>query len=215
MQCFLIDEPNIKESEYDQFLDKHDHEGSNNYNYGAIKIFSDNNTIDGDKLQEYFFGTEKKYDVFISHFSQEKDKAIQLKKFLEEECKVNAFVDSYVWGNYKEILSYIKKELEADNEEYLLANLHIMLQSSLRNIIESARYFIFINSKEHCNNNTIYSPWVYYELQEANRKHSNETNLNMENLCESFDISIKRDVYSFLKKFTIVDDMLYFKRHIK
>ncbi|EHL3375539.1 hypothetical protein SLK76_000251 [Campylobacter jejuni] len=215
MQCFLIDELNIKESVYDQFLDKHDRKSSNNYNYEAIKIFSDNNTIDGDKLQEYFFGTEKKYDVFISHFSQEKDKAIQLKNFLKEKCKVNAFVDSYVWGNYREILRYIKKELKADNEEYLLANLHIMIQSSLRNIIESARYFIFIDNKEHCNNNTIYSPWVYYELQEANRKHSDEINLSMENLCESLYMSIKRDIRPFLKFFKTVNDISDFKSLIK
>ncbi|ENS1282171.1 hypothetical protein ACGLPM_000983 [Campylobacter jejuni] len=66
MQCFLINELNIKESVYDRFLDKHDRKSSNNYNYEAIKIFSDNNTIDGDKLQEYFFGTEKNM-MFLYH----------------------------------------------------------------------------------------------------------------------------------------------------
>ncbi|EOH9807440.1 hypothetical protein ACME6S_001656, partial [Campylobacter jejuni] len=105
--------------------------------------------------------------------------------------------------------------LKADNEEYLLANLHIMLQSSLRNIIESARYFIFIDNKEHCNNNTIYSPWVYYELQEANRKHSDEINLSMENLCESLYMSIKRDIRPFLKFFKTVNDISDFKSLIK
>lgn len=215
MKCFLINKPNDKKILFSQFLDKLDHESSNNYNYAIIKIFSDNNTIDGDKLQEYFFGTEKKYDVFISHFSQEKDKAIQLKNFLEKECKVSAFVDSYVWGNYREILRYIKKKLKADNEEYLLANLHIMLQTSLRKIIKSARYFIFINNKEHCDNNIIYSPWVYYELQEAYEKCSNKI-IGMENLCESSkDISIKRDIHLFLEIFETVNNISDFKSLIE
>lgn len=210
MRCFLIDESDIGNCSTGNCFNNH-----KNCEYEMIKMFTSDKTIDGDKLQEYFFETEKKYDVFISHFSQEKDKAMQLKNFLEENCKVKAFVDSDVWGNYREILSYIEEEFEAGNKEYLLANLHIMLQSSLRKMIESAKYFIFIDSITHCENNIIYSPWVYYELQEAYEKIYYKTQLSMENFTESLDMSIKRDISRFTDIFQKVEDINFFKKTIK
>lgn len=186
-------------------LDGNSHKQKQCFNYENILHSFDIKTkaIDGDKIQEYFFN-KGKYDIFLSHSSQDIEEVKKLQQYLENK-NFKVFVDSMVWGNYKEIFKKIEQEFKKmeDNEnEYVFAHLHIMLLSALENVIKNTNYFIFIDSKSSIditNDITkIYSPWIFYELNVANNYYS-PISIHTESLTEG--ITIGRNVSSFIGNF--------------
>lgn len=174
------------------------------FNYEDILHFFDikTKTIDGDKIQKYFFN-KGEYDIFLSHSSQDIEEVKKLQQYLENK-NFEVFVDSMVWGNYKEIFKEIKQKFK-DNEneyEYVFAHLHVMLLSALENVIKNTEYFIFIDSKNSIDITKIYSPWIFYELNVANNYYSpspSPSPIPIGIYTES--LTIQRNVSSFIDNF--------------
>ena len=54
--------------------------------------------VDGSGLQESWFSTKQKFDVFLSHSHTDEKLAISLAGFLKRELNLNTFIDSCLWG---------------------------------------------------------------------------------------------------------------------
>lgn len=175
------------------------------FDYNEILEFVDKKTktVNGDKIQEYFFNQTEKYDVFLSHSSQDIQEVTKLQKYLECEKRFKVFVDSMVWGNYKEIFERIKQEFNAQNDEYMFAHLHIILLHSLANTIRNTKRFIFIQNQN--DSTKTYSPWIFHELYVANEcRHKIISTEDMDNLPESFNMPIERNI-SFIGGFESIN----------
>ena len=58
--------------------------------------------VDGSGLQESWFSTKQKFDVFLSHSHTDEKLAISLAGFLKRELNLNTFIDSCLWGYDKQ-----------------------------------------------------------------------------------------------------------------
>lgn len=142
---------------------------------------ADNNIIDGAVLTKYIFpiGEDGKYNVFISYSHDDKDLAIFLASWLEQQCCLKVFLDEYVWGSADGLLkdiddNYCKQKDGRYNyrrRNYSTSHVHAMLSMAIMDIINNTECCIFINSghsihlhslKNETTSKTL-SPWIYEE----------------------------------------------------
>lgn len=159
--------------------------------------------IPADEIRTRYFRDSQKYDVFISHSSRDALEVYEYAKFLQNNGK-KVFVDSMIWANYKDIVSTLVKDYNADSAE-MMANLHIILASALSEAIEKSKYFLFIKSENSMfDENSVLSPWIYHELLIASKKIQKQ--IAMESRDIQANLKIEYDVESLLKHFHEVED---------
>ncbi|WQZ21241.1 toll/interleukin-1 receptor domain-containing protein [Helicobacter pylori] len=126
------------------------------------------------ELQEAFFNPFKPQlknaQVFLSHSHADKNKALEVKDYLENQTKRKVFVDSLFWDYKDDVLNELAKY---DDISRIKDAFTLILRESLQDVIEKCPYFVFLQSKNSVSLNQdllkiTYSAWVYEELKIAN-----------------------------------------------
>lgn len=134
--------------------------------------------IDGTAVQNEWF-PEVKASVFLSHSHEDERLAVSLAGWLHEECKVDAFVDSHVWGYANDLLREIDDRycLNEGGQTYSYArrncstsHVHMMLSIAIQKMIDRCECLFFINTPnsieiaKDIDGGLLSSPWIYSEL---------------------------------------------------
>ncbi|WQR71723.1 toll/interleukin-1 receptor domain-containing protein [Helicobacter pylori] len=127
------------------------------------------------ELQEAFFSPFKPQlknaQVFLSHSHADKNKALKVKGYLEEDLDAECvFIDSLFWDYKDDVLN---KLAEYDNISRIEYAFTLILRESLEYMIKKCPYFVFLQSKNSVSLNQdllkiTYSAWIYEELKIAN-----------------------------------------------
>ncbi|GAA8507413.1 toll/interleukin-1 receptor domain-containing protein [Helicobacter pylori] len=127
------------------------------------------------ELQEAFFSPFKPQlknaQVFLSHSHADKNKALKVKGYLEEDLDAECvFIDSLFWDYKDDVLN---KLAEYDNISRIEDAFTLILRESLEYMIKKCPYFVFLQSKNSVSLNQdllkiTYSAWIYEELKIAN-----------------------------------------------
>ncbi len=125
------------------------------------------------ELQEAFFSPFKPQlknaQVFLSHSHADKDKALEVKNYLENQTKRKVFIDSLFWDYKDDVLNELA---EYDDISKIEDAFTLILRESLQDMIKKCPYFVFLQSKNSVSNQGLsqitYSAWIYEELRIAN-----------------------------------------------
>lgn len=125
------------------------------------------------ELQEAFFSPFKPQlknaQVFLSHSHADKNKALEVKDYLENQTKRKVFIDSLFWDYKDDVLNELAKHNDISKIKDAFT---LILRESLQDMIEKCPYFVFLQSKNSVSNQGLsritYSAWIYEELKIAN-----------------------------------------------
>ncbi|OPG39780.1 TIR domain protein [Helicobacter pylori] len=136
---------------------------------------NDNIVLKRNEIKEAFFSPFKPQlknaQVFLSHSHADRNKALEVKDYLEEyldaEC---VFIDSLFWDYKDDVLN---KLAEYDDISRIEDAFTLILRESLECMIKKCPYFVFLQSKNSVSLNQdllkiTYSAWIYEELKIAN-----------------------------------------------
>ena len=172
-------------------------------------------------IQKEMFPNDIYPDIFISHSHGDE----YLAKDLKKQLGLRAFIDSEIWGNIYDLeknlidgvlykfdkpITYLGDEtIQKLNKIY--SSTKLILATALSNVMHNSKYFVFIETLNSRNNdNTTFSPWIYFENQLARQIFIKErTNRIVAN--ESFQHKFTTD-YDFLDKKT---NLLDIKQYIR
>ncbi|WRG61150.1 toll/interleukin-1 receptor domain-containing protein [Helicobacter pylori] len=134
---------------------------------------NDNIVLKRNEIKEAFFSPFKPQlknaQVFLSHSHADKNKALEVKNYLESETKRKVFVDSLFWDYKDDVLNELA---EYDDISRIEDAFTLILRESLQDMIEKCPYFVFLQSKNSVSNQGLsritYSAWIYEELKIAN-----------------------------------------------
>lgn len=129
--------------------------------------------------------------MFLSHSHADKNKALEVKNYLESETNHKVFVDSLFWDYKDDVLSKLAKY---DDISRIKDAFTIILRESLQDMIEKCPYFVFLQSKNSVSLNQdllgiTYSAWIYEELKIAHSIRESRPTPMMENFQVSHNIS--------------------------
>ncbi len=157
---------------------------------------SDDIILNHSEIKEVFFSPFKPQlknaQVFLSHSHADKNKALEIKGYLEEyldaEC---VFIDSLFWDYKDDVLSKLAKY---DDISRVKDAFTLILRESLEYMIKKCPYFVFLQSKNSVSLNQdllgiTYSAWVYEELKIAHSIRENRLTPMMESWQVFHDIS--------------------------
>ncbi|WQZ08001.1 TIR domain protein [Helicobacter pylori] len=149
------------------------------------------------ELQEAFFSPFKPQlksaQVFLSHSHADKNKALKVKGYLEEDLDAECvFIDSLFWDYKNNVLKEMKKHhIDVSKIEDAFT---LILRESLQDMIEKYPYFVFLQSKNSVSLNQdllkiTYSAWIYEELKIANTFIADTTlrESHIKAMCVSYD----------------------------
>lgn len=169
---------------------------STNVNLGLESI-----TLRDSDIRKYFFNGTGNFKVFLSHSSKDKNTVYKFASFLKQEG-INAFVDSMVWDNYKDLFDEFTKKCK-ERENNVAVHLHMILASSLTYMINACDCFIFLASENSISNdNYTFSPWIYHELLTASIIQKKELLLK-ENVARE-DFKVQYNI-PFIENFELVN----------
>ncbi|GAA8089321.1 toll/interleukin-1 receptor domain-containing protein [Helicobacter pylori] len=125
------------------------------------------------ELQEAFFSPFKPQlknaQVFLSHSHADRNKALKVKDYLENQTKRKVFIDSLFWDYKDDVLNELAKHDDINKIEDAFT---LILRESLQDMIEKCPYFVFLQSSNSVSNQGLsritYSAWIYEELKIAN-----------------------------------------------
>ncbi|MBH0307234.1 toll/interleukin-1 receptor domain-containing protein [Helicobacter pylori] len=140
---------------------------------------NDNIVLKRNEIKEAFFSPFKPQlknaQVFLSHSHADKNKALEIKDYLENQTKRKVFVDSLFWDYKDDVLNELAKY---DDISKIKDVFTLILRESLQDMIEKCPYFVFLQSKNSVSNQGLsrnqdllkitYSAWIYEELKIAN-----------------------------------------------
>lgn len=149
------------------------------------------------EIKEAFFSPFKPQlknaQVFLSHSHADKNKALEVKNYLEEyldaEC---VFIDSLFWDYKDDVLSKLAKY---DDISKIKDAFTLILRESLQDMIEKCPYFVFLQSKNSVSNQGLsqitYSVWIYEELRIANTFIADTAlqESRIKAMCISYDVT--------------------------
>jgi hypothetical protein len=181
-------------------------------------ITSNNDKIDGSKVQEDWFPTLDNIDVFISHSHSDKELAVGLAGYLKAKYNIVSFVDSSMWGYANNLLKIIDDEYcqysnsssyDYDKRNYSTSHVHMMLSAAINKMIDKAECIIFLNTQnsnlgvnDSINNQTA-SPWIYSEIAATriirrkkltNYRPNNMVKKGIYNEANRSDLNIQYDI---------------------
>ncbi|MUV09125.1 toll/interleukin-1 receptor domain-containing protein [Helicobacter pylori] len=130
------------------------------------------------ELQEAFFNPFKPQlktiQVFLSHSHADRNKALEVKDYLENQTERKVFIDSLFWDYKDDVLNKLAKH---DDISKIKDAFTLILRESLQDMIEKCPYFVFLQSKNSVSNQGLsrnqvllkitYSAWIYEELKIA------------------------------------------------
>ncbi len=153
--------------------------------------------LNHNKIKEAFFSPFKPQlkstQVFLSHSHADKNKAVEVKNYLESKTnhRVRVFIDSLFW-DYKD---NILKEMSKYNDTSKIKDAFtLILRESLQDMIEKCPYFVFLqsNNSVSCNQDLsciTYSAWIYEELKIAHSIRESRPTPMMESMQVFHNIS--------------------------
>lgn len=167
-----------------------------------VDLGRDSITLQDIDVRGYFFNGTSNFKVFLSHSSKDKDTVYKFASFLEQQG-INAFVDSMVWDNYKDLFNEFAKGCKEQEKLNIAAHLHMILASSLTYMINACDCFIFLASENSISNgNYTFSPWIYHELLTASIIQKKELLLK-ENVARE-DFKVQYNI-PFIENFELVN----------
>ncbi len=140
----------------------------------GAKHSNDDTILNHNKIKEAFFSPFKPQlkdaQVFLSHSHADKNKALKVKNYLEEDLDAECvFIDSLFWDYKDDVLNELA---EYDNTSKIEDAFTLILRESLQDMIEKCPYFAFLQSNNSVSFNQdlsciTYSAWIYEELKIA------------------------------------------------
>ncbi|PUD77587.1 toll/interleukin-1 receptor domain-containing protein [Helicobacter pylori] len=161
---------------------------------------NDDIILNHNKIKEAFFSPFepqlKTAQVFLSHSHADKNKALEIKNYLESQTKRKVFIDSLFWDYKDDVLNKLAKYDYISRIEDAFT---LILRESLEYMIKKCPYFVFLKSKNSVSLNQdllgiTYSAWIYEELKIA---HSISSKSHLTIVMESFQVS--HDISPFLE----------------
>ncbi|MUU31631.1 TIR domain protein [Helicobacter pylori] len=164
------------------------------------------------ELQEAFFNPFKPQlknaQVFLSHSHADRNKALEVKDYLESKTKRKVFIDSLFWDYKDDVLNKLAKH---DDISKIKDAFTLILRESLQDMIEKCPYFVFLQSKNSVSNQGLsrnqvllkitYSAWIYEELKIA---HSISTISESHLIPMMESMQVFHDISPFLKSFETI-----------
>lgn len=191
------------------------------------KFVNAEGSIDGTRLQNEWFPTTFKFDVFLSHSHDDEKLAISLAGYLYKELGIKTFIDSCLWGYSNEMLRLIDEEycrhsngtsFDYDKRNYSTSHVHMMLSTALNKMIDRCESVFFLNSNnsismsQEIKKERTCSPWIFNELSMANIIQVRDLKQYRQGLAsfahhdggmvmESASLKVEYDVEAILKNF--------------
>ncbi|MCQ2844536.1 toll/interleukin-1 receptor domain-containing protein [Helicobacter pylori] len=168
---------------------------------------NDNIVLNRNEIKEAFFSPFKPQlknaQVFLSHSHADRNKALEVKNYLENQTKRKVFIDSLFWDYKNDILKEIKKHhIDVSKIEDAFT---LILRESLQDMIEKCPYFVFLRSKNSVSNQGLsritYSAWIYEELKIA---HSTSAISESRPIPMMESMQVFHDISLFLKSFETI-----------
>ncbi|WRG68272.1 toll/interleukin-1 receptor domain-containing protein [Helicobacter pylori] len=173
------------------------------------KHSNDGIVLNHNKIKEAFFSPFKPQlknaQVFLSHSHADKNKALEIKNYLESQTKHKVFIDSLFWDYKDDVLNKLARYDDISKIEDAFT---LILRESLECMIKKCPYFVFLQSKNSVSNQGLsrnqdllkitYSAWIYGELKIAHSISESRPIPMMESMQVFHDIS------PFLKSFETI-----------
>ncbi|GAA8123215.1 toll/interleukin-1 receptor domain-containing protein [Helicobacter pylori] len=171
---------------------------------------NDNIVLKRNEIKEAFFSPFKPQlknaQVFLSHSHADRNKALEVKGYLEEDLDAECvFIDSLFWDYKDDVLNKLARYDDISKIEDAFT---LILRESLQDMIEKCPYFVFLQSKNSVSNQGLsrnqdllkitYSAWIYEELKIAHSISESRPIPMMESMQVFHDIS------PFLKSFETI-----------
>lgn len=142
-----------------------------------INEFIENDgAFNGSRMMSDWF-PEINADIFLSHSHRNEKFAITLAGYFKENLGIRIFIDSCVWGDSAQLLRKIDdnyclneggKSYDYKKRNDSTSHIHMMLATSLANMIDKTEALFFLNTPESITTsdvfNRTYSPWIYAEI---------------------------------------------------
>ncbi|WRE78353.1 toll/interleukin-1 receptor domain-containing protein [Helicobacter pylori] len=166
---------------------------------------NDNIVLKRNEIKEAFFSPFKPQlknaQVFLSHSHADRNKALEVKDYLESQTKRKVFIDSLFWDYKDDVLNKLAKYDDISRIEDAFT---LILRESLECMIKKCPYFVFLQSKNSVSLNQdllgiTYSAWIYEELRIA---HSISSESRLTIMMESFQVS--HNISPFLESFETI-----------
>ncbi|WP_033788025.1 toll/interleukin-1 receptor domain-containing protein [Helicobacter pylori] len=158
------------------------------------KYSNDNIILNHNEIKEAFFSPFKPQlktaQVFLSHSHADRNKALEVKNYLESQTKRKVFIDSLFWDYKNDVLNELA---EHDDISEIEDAFTLILRESLQDMIEKCPYFVFLQSKNSVSNQGLsqitYSAWIYEELKIAHSINESCPTPKMESMQVFHEIS--------------------------
>ncbi len=172
------------------------------------KHSNDGIVLNHNKIKEAFFSPFKPQlknaQVFLSHSHADKNKALKVKGYLEEDLDAECvFIDSLFWDYKDDVLNKLAEYAEYDDNDISVIEdaFTLILRESLECMIKKCPYFVFLQSKNSVSLNQglsriTYSAWIYEELRIAHSISAISESRPIP-MMESFQVS--HDISPFLE----------------
>ncbi|WQR70292.1 toll/interleukin-1 receptor domain-containing protein [Helicobacter pylori] len=164
--------------------------------------------LNHNEIKEAFFSPSKPQlknaQVFLSHSHADKNEALKVKGYLEEDLDAECvFIDSLFWDYKDDVLNKLA-EYDDNDISVIKDAFTLILRESLEYMIKKCPYFVFLKSKNSVSLNQdlldiTYSAWIYEELRIA---HSISSESRLTIVMESFQVS--HDISPFLESFETI-----------
>ncbi|MCQ2837374.1 toll/interleukin-1 receptor domain-containing protein [Helicobacter pylori] len=170
---------------------------------------NDDIVLKRNEIKEAFFSPFKPQlktaQVFLSHSHADKNKALEVKNYLEENLDTECvFIDSLFWDYKDDVLNKLAKYDDISKIEDAFT---LIIRESLQDMIEKCPYFVFLQSKNSVSNQGLsritYSAWIYEELKIAHSISKGYLTLSFEQE-QGLEIKIENDISPFLKSFETI-----------
>ncbi|MFP6186227.1 TIR domain protein [Helicobacter pylori] len=164
------------------------------------KHSNDGIVLKRNEIKEAFFSPFKPQlknaQVFLSHSHADRNKALEVKDYLESQTKRKVFIDSLFWDYKDDVLNKLARYDDISKIEDAFT---LILRESLQDMIEKCPYFVFLQSKNSVSNQGLsrnqdllkitYSAWIYEELKIAHSISESRPIPMMESMQVFHDIS--------------------------
>ncbi|WP_139544767.1 TIR domain protein [Helicobacter pylori] len=171
------------------------------------KHSNDGIVLNHNKIKEAFFSPFKPQlknaQVFLSHSHVDKNEALKVKGYLEEDLDAECvFIDSLFWDYKDDVLNKLAEYAEYDDNDISVIEdaFTLILRESLECMIKKCPYFVFLQSKNSVSNQGLsrnqdllkitYSAWIYEELKIAHSISESRPIPMMESMQVFHDISL-------------------------
>lgn len=160
--------------------------------------------INVEKLRDDWFPTEQ-YDIFISHSHKDIEDIEALAGYLIYVKKLRVFVDSFIWGYFKELQKELDNKYNSqgngsynyDGSNWCCNNVSIILNSALQEVIDKSEVIFFYNTPNSITHNyydqdRTESPWIFSEI-ETTRIIEKRCPKRLQPALESYNNSFKKE----------------------